>query len=293
MATPVDKTKNKRDRPADHTPPTGFKKNKAEECVTCKKEANVDAIECQWCTGWEHKVCAIISSEEYVLLDTISTNVMFFCSICAKKVPAALASFGIDAKIESIENKVTRLCNDVNKQLELQSKKIEGKLSTLESKIHTPAAPSAPVTDESNKLLSTLINEEKEKSKRKLNLIFHNIAESTKEDGVARKQDDISCVSNILQQYLGLSTKIEKTFRLGQRKEKPRLLKVSVSSEQEKAMILRNCIKLHNSDNPAIINKIFIIPDLTPIEQAANKKLRDELKEKNRDGNFFVSGMGE
>ena len=135
--------------------------------------------------------------------------------------------------------------------------------------------------------MSTFINEEKEKSKRKLNLIFHNIAESTKEDGVARKQDDISCVSNILQQYLGLSTKIEKAFRLGQRKEKPRLLKVSVSSKQEKAMILRNCIKLRNSDNPAIISKIFITPDLTPIEQAANKKLRDELKEKNRDGNFF------
>ena len=56
MATPSDKTKNKWNQPADHTPPTGSKKNKAEECVTCKKEANVDAIECQWCTGWEHKV---------------------------------------------------------------------------------------------------------------------------------------------------------------------------------------------------------------------------------------------
>ena len=131
------------------------------------------------------------------------------------------------------------------------------------------------------------VNEEKEKSKRKLNLIFHNIAESTKEDGAARKQDDISCVSNILQQYLGLSTKIEKAFCLGQRKEKPCLLKVSVSSDQEKAMILRNCIKLRNSDNPSNTNKIFITPYLTPIEQAANKKLRDELKERNRDGNFF------
>ena len=67
------------------TPPTGSKKNKAEECVTCKKEANVDAIECQWCTGWEHKVCANISSEEYVLLDTISTNIMFFVRYVLKK----------------------------------------------------------------------------------------------------------------------------------------------------------------------------------------------------------------
>ena len=95
MATPVDKTKNKWDRPVDHTPPTGSKKNKAEECVTCKKEANVDAIECQWCTGWEYKVCANISSEEYVLLDTISTNVMFFCSICAKKYLLHLHLLGL------------------------------------------------------------------------------------------------------------------------------------------------------------------------------------------------------
>jgi len=33
--------------------------------------------------------------------------------------------------------------------------------------------------------------------------------------------------------------------------------------------------------------KIFVTPDLTPTEQAANQKLRQQLKEKNKQGNFF------
>ena len=32
-------------------------------CITCKKQATTDAIECQWCEQWEHKVCAKISDE--------------------------------------------------------------------------------------------------------------------------------------------------------------------------------------------------------------------------------------
>ena len=60
-------------------------------CVSCNKKADEsDAIECQWCSRWEHKVCAKISSEQYLLLDSTPLNIMFICSSCASRVPQAL-----------------------------------------------------------------------------------------------------------------------------------------------------------------------------------------------------------
>ena len=151
MATPGSRVNNKRGS-ANLTPPTGSKKNKPEICVTCKKEASVDAIECQWCTNWEHKVCANISSAEYKILDTVSANIMFFCSMCIGKVPVALSSYLINTNIESLEQKVMQLSSDINNQFETQLKSFEEKLSALEQKIYQ-AAPSETTLCKNQKLL--------------------------------------------------------------------------------------------------------------------------------------------
>lgn len=55
--------------------------DKASECcVSCKKKIGIkqDAVECQWCKHWEHKVCSGITDNEYKLLHGISVNIMFF-----------------------------------------------------------------------------------------------------------------------------------------------------------------------------------------------------------------------
>lgn len=107
-----------------------------------------------------------------------------------------------------------------------------------------------------------------------------------------RKEHDINIVDSILKQYLEISTKIEKAIRLGKRTDKPssvkpRLLKITVSSELDKAKILRSCTRLSRHENPPEIQKLFITPDLTPREQEVNKKLRAELKELNKEGNLY------
>jgi len=53
---------------------------------------------------------------------------------------------------------------------------------------------------------------------------------------------------------------------------------------QNKIAVLQNCTKLHNEGNLTDVKKLFITPDLTPAEQAENKRL---LKQKNQKGNFF------
>jgi len=36
---------------------------------------------------------------------------------------------------------------------------------------------------------------------------------------------------------------------------------------------MRNCIKLHNTDLPRVIQKVFITPDLTPKEQVVHNAM--------------------
>ena len=89
-------------------------------------------------------------------------------------------------------------------------------------------------TDQSRKHLSSVVfsflNEEKEKSESKLNLIVHNAPECTDKKDLVRKQHDIDFVTGVLQQYLGITIKIEKSFCLEKHGEKPLLMKVIVTA---------------------------------------------------------------
>jgi len=130
----------------------------------------------------------------------------------------------------------------------------------------------------------TALNEEREK--RQLSLIVHNLTESNATEGEARKRDDIKEVTDILK-YLGAKTNVTKALRLGKKSDKPRLLKTSVDSVESKAFILRNCTNLRKTEPSNRFNKIYITPDLTPAEKEANRQLRMQLKEMNKDGNRY------
>ena len=93
--------------------------------------------------------------------------------------------------------------------------------------------------------LSTAINEEKEKSKCKLNLIVHNLSEFLKENGDDRKQEDIAVATKLLDKYMETSAKVVKAFCIGQCKDKPHLLKLQSVLNKKRL----NCTKLRNSNN--------------------------------------------
>ena len=132
-----------------------------------------------------------------------------------------------------------------------------------------------------------VVDEQREREKRKLNVIIHNVSESTKETGPERKADDIAAVNGLLHKHLGISPTISNAIRLGKKSDRPQLLKISVALMQEKSAILRNCFKLKNSKNPAAIQKIFETPDLTPLEQKKDKILHLKLAEINKDGKVY------
>ena len=113
------------------------------------------------------------------------------------------------------------------------------------------------------------------------------MVKSTKPDGIARKNDNINFVKELLHDYIGIDPTISNAMRIGKKSDdKTRLLNV-ISFTQEKSSILSKCYKLRNSNNPSSIQKIFVTPDLTPLEQKKDKALQQKLAEVNKDGKIY------
>jgi len=98
-----------------------------------------------------------------------------------------------------------------------------------------PTSASSPPNDHIKTIFSSYLNEEKGKSKRQLNIIVHNLKESSLEDGATRKKDDVSKVNKLLQNHMEVNPIMNNAIRLGKRGERPRLLKITVSTDAEKA----------------------------------------------------------
>ena len=58
-----------------------------------------------------------------------------------------------------------------------------------------------------------VVDEQREREKRKLNLVLHNVPESTKQSGPERKADDISKVEKLLHDHLGINPTISNAIR--------------------------------------------------------------------------------
>ena len=74
--------------------------------------------------------------------------------------------------------------------------------------------------------------------------------------------------------------------------DKPRLLKVTLSSIQEKINILKNKLKFQSSNNPSPVHTIFITPEYTPMEQKKNKALCQQLANMSKVKNVYIIKNG-
>ena len=87
-------------------------------------------------------------------------------------------------------------------------------------------------------MLNYHINEEKDKAKRHLNIIIHNIPKSASEGGNTRKKHYTDFVTDICQQHLNtevMKISINKCFCIGKRGAKLRLLRFQIRESQNTA----------------------------------------------------------
>ena len=104
-------------------------------------------------------------------------------------------------------------------------------------------------------------------------MIVHNVPELSLTEANARKKDDIQNLTTLFNQYIGVPASVTNAIRIGKHSTKPRLIKVSLSSIEEKRMILRNHFNLRNKEHPSQITMTFIAPDLTPRATEEQKTL--------------------
>ena len=152
--------------------------------------------------------CAGLNPTEFNLLSNCSPN-MFFCSQCQPKIIVNFQhtegihhmNININKRLQKVETEFTGMYSKINSQL----KAIEEKINKDISKANTAPPPVDPVTTPFNSvesIASSLANEQKEREKRKLNVIVHNVAESDASSGLARKQEDISKLQTLFKDYM-------------------------------------------------------------------------------------------
>ena len=208
-------------------------------------------------------------------------RVHWYCKICDKPAVHAVRSYSHMSNsfredimnsinktmVESLSKVVESMTQAINKVEESVINHCKSLDEKLTSKPTTEAVdsgrddiPNGTTHSSIDTITVGVVDEQRDQDKRKLNLILHNINESDKQDGPSRKADDIAYITALLRDHVGIAPTVTNAFRLGKRSDRPRLLKISVSSIDEKSSILRQCHKLRNSDNPVDIQKIFLRP---------------------------------
>ena len=243
-----------------------------------------------------HSKCSKLEEEECKVLSKAKINLVYFCTTCAPNLDEALEYFDdykskpavgplkdnspdkqslIEKQIASVETQLLEIKNELSLQL--------SKCPEMFNAQHN-SAPKPPALIAST--VTTAFNEERERERRQLNLIIHNLAESNANEGEARKTADIKHVADIFK-FLGAKASVTKAIRLGKKSNKPRLLKVSVDTLEAKIFILRNSTNIRKVDPSSPFTKVYITPDLTPAEREANNQLCLKLKDLNKGGNHY------
>lgn len=180
----------------------------------------------------------------------------------------------------------TNINNKLDNILSLLSD-MNGRIATLEN---SEKMRDKHLDDKIDKKVQESIKEELDKERRKMNLIVQGIEESQSEIAALRKKHDEDKLAEIMK-----AIKLEEQptptniTRLGsKRDDKPRPMRVTVSTFTEKRAILGNAKLLRESTD---FSKAYISPDLTPKEREINSKLVQELKSRRKGGeqNIFIS----
>ena len=150
-------------------------------------------------------------------------------------MPSALSDYtsqtiaNFDGRLKEMESKLSGIFEDINaKKLDNHYKKLEEKfVCRADDNMDSSPSPNAKTISESvASLTASLVTEQKEREKRELNLVLHNVPEPTTTDNSARKEEDITQVNSILSGYLDVKPTIKNAVRLT---DKARLLKITVA----------------------------------------------------------------
>ena len=260
-------------------------------CKICTKEVSnvgeVMALTCDRCRGWMHFDCSGLSRYEYDFFknNPVSeelTQVKWACKICKDEQKPEQNPFDLVAKLATKVEKLTIQNNELQKGLAavldiLNGKKMEEKV--VEKKVETAVLTT----------VREAFSDNKEREKKKTNIIMFNVQECNKEPHMTETdvvEEDFMTVNNIIKHaqgdYFTPITDSTLVVRLGERKAnqtRPRAIKVTLDSEEEKWSILSRSGNLKTRDT---WKDVKIQQDKTSLEITADKKLKEECTTKRK-----------
>lgn len=125
---------------------------------------------------------------------------------------------------------------------------------------------------------------------RTSNIIIRGLPEETGSVG-ERLRSDKDSVRNVLEAVEANSADVTEIRRLGKLdKDRSRLLRVTLRSPTIKQQVLRKAKLLRNSP---FFKDVFLQPDLTPMQQELERKLRKEVDDRRKQGEDVVIYAGE
>ena len=193
----------------------------------------------------------------------------------------------LSQRVDTIEQKVNN--GNVDKDTEELGRLLEAKLKEQQELINQQQAVSRNESKQNESSVTDAVKELEDRERRKNNLIFHNLKESTEATPQGKRLDDANKIKQLCKDHLKIDVEIQNdktgqplVFRLGKKDDsKSRSVKVIVAKGEAQKVLIR--AKDLNSSIDPDVKKIIVKPDLTPMQREEENKLVKEKNEKNKE----------
>lgn len=185
----------------------------------------------------------------------------------------------ISATLNTLQSKLFQVESTLQRVLETQS--------TQDKEIKNLKQDISRIKDNYEDILDEFEN----RDRRKTNLIISGLPEREDMNADERKQLDLSTVNSLFSALDGFTNDVVSgVHRIGMiNPSRPRLLKVICVDTESKRRILSKSKNLRNMQQ---YKNIYVNPDLTPLQQAQNKQLREELHRRRSQGENVMIRRG-
>lgn len=270
-----------------------------DNCGKCgRKVGNRDnGINCEKCKLWYHAGCEGMCVEYYKGLKR-QEDELWFCKSCKVIIKQGLGRLEdlekenllFKAQIQEYGNEIQELRLEIeNLKASMVNVGNTTRQDTQRQHVNEEEIVDK-VTDKVTERMIEYMNEKEDMEKRRKNVVMYNIPEVESENVEERIEQDKGMCKDIIENSLGLAERdynIVKVIRIGKRRNeegaKPRPTLIKLEDEEQKWCIVRSAKNLKNERDP-VKKRVGIVKDMTEKERKVDFFLKQQLRDKKRDG---------
>jgi hypothetical protein len=236
------------------------------ECENACEEEVENCIECFVCKNWYHQKCVKLDDTIFSsFCDPLQPNLQWVCGQC------------LDNKKE-VQSRNDRKLDKLMDLLPMVEA-LNARFTNLEQGLLKGEALEQKIEEVVDRKLAEALDEQREVDRRKKNLIIWNLKESTKLEIAEKKEEDLESAKTLLRKLVPLEDdEVIEPVRLGKAQigNRPRLLKITMKSEEKKREVLKKAPELNRGVQAD--KRVYVNPDHTQKQRDEHKSLKEEKK---------------